>query len=114
MRRSLLPAAALAALSALGLAAGCGGSETSEPVATTEVAMVKSYRFDPQRIEIEAGESVTWTNEDNFTHTVQVDGQDDHEVARGESVSIEFGEPGTYQYVCTLHSQDMDGEVIVR
>jgi plastocyanin len=95
------------------VAAGCGESANSEPVATTEVAMAKSYRFDPKRIEVEAGQSVTWTNEDNFTHTVQVDGQEDHKVERGESVSITFDEPGTYHYVCTLHSQDMDGEVIV-
>ena len=96
------------------VAAGCGESANSEPVATTEVAMAKSYRFDPKTIEIEAGQSVTWTNEDNFTHTVQVDGQEDHKVERGESVSIAFDEPGTYHYVCTLHSQDMDGEVMVR
>ena len=95
------------------LAAGCGASESSEPVATTEVAMAKSYRFDPKTIEIEAGDRVTWTNEDNFTHTVEVDGQEDHEVEQDERVSIAFETPGTYRYVCTLHRRDMDGEVIV-
>jgi plastocyanin len=107
-----LGAVALAA--ALALTAGCGESESAEPVATTEVAMVKSYRFDPKVIEVDAGESVTWTNDDNFTHTVQVDGEEDHRVERGESISIAFEEPGTYHYVCTLHSQDMEGEVVVR
>ena len=91
-----------------------GSDESNEPVATTEVTMAKSYRFDPKTIEVEAGSAVTWTNEDNFTHTVQVDGQEDHEVGRGESFSITFDEPGTYHYVCTLHRQDMDGEVIVK
>ncbi len=111
--RVLLPAVAVLAASLL--AAGCGGAgEPSEPVAATEVEMVKSYRFDPKTIEIDAGDTVTWTNEDNFTHTVQVEGQEDHEVGRGESVEITFGEPGTYHYVCTLHRQDMDGTVIVR
>jgi plastocyanin len=110
MRRFLLPVVAAAAL----FAAGCGGSGTSEPVATTEVEMVKSYRFDPKVIEIKAGDTVTWTNKDNFTHTVEVDGQEDHKVGKGESVSISFDTPGTYHYVCTLHSQDMDGEVIVK
>ena len=105
---------AVALGAALAVAAGCGETESAEPVATTEVAMVKSYRFDPQAIEVDAGESVTWTNDDNFTHTVQVDGQEDHKVERGESVSIAFEEPGTYHYVCTLHSQDMEGEVVVR
>jgi plastocyanin len=110
-RTFLAPAVAALAL----VAAGCGGSgESREPVATTEVEMVKSYRFDPKVIEVEAGDTVTWTNEDNFTHTVQVDGQEDHEVGKGESVSITFDARGVYSYVCTLHSQDMDGEVIVK
>jgi plastocyanin len=95
--------------------AGCGGtSSAAPPVATTEVTMAKSYRFAPEKIEIEAGQSVTWTNEDNFTHTVKVDGQDDHKVGRGDSVSIRFDRPGTYHYVCTLHSHDMHGTVVVR
>jgi plastocyanin len=110
MRKFLLPAVAAAAV----FAAGCGGSGTSEPVAATEVEMVKSYSFDPKTIEIEAGDTVTWTNEDNFTHTVQVDGQEDHKVEQGESVEITFDKPGTYDYVCTLHSQEMDGTVIVK
>src|ERR687898_741407 len=111
MRKFLLPAVAAAAL----VAEGCAGSgESSEPVATTEVEMVKSYRFDPKVIQVDAGDTVTWTNEDNFTHTVQVDGEEDHTVERGESFSLAFEEPGTYHYVCTLHSRDMDGEVIVR
>ena len=111
MRKFLLPTVAAAAV----FAAGCASSgETSEPVATTEVQMVKSYRFDPKVIEIKAGDTVTWTNEDNFTHTVEVDGQEDHKVDQGESFSIKFDTPGTYHYVCTLHSKDMDGEVIVK
>jgi len=76
--------------------------------------MAKSYRFDPKVIEIKAGDTVTWTNNDNFTHTVQVDGRPDHKVGRGNSVSIRFGRAGTYHYVCTLHSHDMHGTVIVQ
>ena len=96
------------------LAAGCGGDdEDAAPVATTDVEMAKSYRFEPRAIRIEAGDTVTWTNDDNFTHTVRVDGQDDHEVDRGDSVSITFDKPGTYHYVCTLHRRDMDGTVTV-
>jgi plastocyanin len=112
MQRALSVALLAAAL--LGVAAGCGGSGDSAPVATTEVTMAKSYRFNPEKIEVAAGSSVTWTNDDNFTHTVQVDGQEDHKVERGDSVSITFDDPGTYKYVCTLHRRDMDGEVIVK
>ena len=112
--RPRLIALAAGSLATLVVAAGCGGSESTEPVATTEVTMVKSYRFDPKAVEIQAGQSVTWTNDDNFTHTVKVDGQDDHKVDRGDSVSITFPKAGTYHYVCTLHSKDMDGQVVVR
>jgi plastocyanin len=94
------------------LAAGCGGGD-AEPVATTEVSMAKSYRFEPKVIRVAAGDTVTWTNDDNFTHTVQVDRQEDHEVDRGDSVAITFDKPGTYHYVCTLHRRDMDGTVTV-
>jgi plastocyanin len=107
--------AAAALLGLVLVAAGCGGGGGSaEPVATTEVAMPKSYRFDPEAIAIEAGQTVTWTNEDNFTHTVQVDGRDNQQVEPGESVAETFDEPGTYHYVCTLHRKDMEGEVVVR
>jgi plastocyanin len=111
VRRFLLPATAV--LVATMVAAGCGGTGSSEPVATTKVSMAKSYRFDPKTIEIKAGDTVTWTNNDNFTHTVKVDGQGDHKVGRGDSVAITFDKPGLYDYVCTLHSHDMHGTVIV-
>ena len=111
LRRLLLPVAALAAVVAL--AAGCGGSRSTTPVDTNQVSMAKSYRFDPDVVRIKAGETVTWTNNDNFTHTVRVDGQPDHKVGRGDSVSITFDKNGTYHYECTLHSHDMKGTVIV-
>jgi plastocyanin len=111
-RLPLLPAAA--AVLAATLLAACGGVGSSKPVATTAVSMAKSYRFDPVVIEVKAGDTVTWTNHDNFTHTVKVDGQSDHRVGRGDSVSIRFDKRGTYHYVCTLHSKDMHGTVIVQ
>ena len=114
MTRLLLPVVAAAAL----VAAACGGSgESSEPVATTEVEMPRSYRFDPVAIEVDAGSEVTWTNEDSFTHTVKLeDGSDtsDHRVGRGDSVTLRFDTAGTYHYVCTLHPRDMKGVVVVR
>jgi plastocyanin len=64
-------------------------------------------------IQIKAGDTVTWTNNDNFTHTVKVEGQDDHKVGRGDSFSIRFPKRGTFDYDCTLHSHDMRGTVIV-
>ena len=65
------------------------------------------------------GTIITWTNHDNFTHSVQVHGQpagvdaNVHMVSPGQSTQITFDQPGTYQYVCTLHTQNMKGTVVV-
>jgi plastocyanin len=110
--RSVVLLVLAAAFVAVG--AGCGSSADAAPVATTQVTMAKSYRFDPKNVEVDAGATVTWTNDDNFTHTVHVDGMEDHKVEPGDKVSISFPTAGTYHYVCTLHRRDMEGEVIVR
>lgn len=113
MRRALLIVSALVASPLL--VVGCGsGDEEAEPVATTHVSMARSYVFEPSAIVVDAGANVTFTNDDNFTHTVQVDGQADHRVDRGDAISIRFDRPGTYHYVCTLHEKDMSGKVVVR
>jgi plastocyanin len=106
--------ALLLALLAAALAGCAAAAASSEPVATTRVTMVKSYRFSPHTIEVHAGDTVTWKNDDNFTHTVHVDGMEDHKVEPGDRVAISFPTAGTYHYVCTLHRRDMEGEVIVR
>ena len=113
MTRSRL--ALLAALAAT--AAGCGGSDPleSDPVATTQVTLPKSYLFDPPVIEVASGAEVTWKNDDSFTHTIRFDGDEETaELEPGDSHSREFPEPGTFHYVCTLHPRDMEGEVLVR
>jgi plastocyanin len=95
------------------LLAACAPQASAEPVATNVVDLPPSYRFAPEAITVPDGTTVTWTNNDNFTHTVKVDGEEDHKVGRGDSVSIKFDKPGSYHYVCTLHSKDMDGTVVV-
>ena len=63
-----------------------------------------------------AGTRVTWTNHDNFTHTVRLIDQGNRVVGTmspGQSVTFTFSRPGTYRYDCSLHPQDMHGSVIV-
>ncbi|MGH2547254.1 MAG: plastocyanin/azurin family copper-binding protein [Actinomycetota bacterium] len=87
-----------------------------EPVAATEVSLPKSYRFEPAVIEIEAGDTVTWTNEDDFPHNVHLlDGSDRSvDLPIGESGSITFGGPGTIDYECSIHPQQMHGKILVK
>jgi plastocyanin len=117
-RIGLLSAAAL--LLVMPLAAGCASdaaarARVASPVLPTTVNMPPSYRFDPVSVEVPSGSTVTWSNADNFTHSVQVDGQGEVRVAKpGESVQVRFDQPGTFTYICTFHTQDMRGTVIVR
>lgn len=85
------------------------------PVETTEVATVKSYKFDPQVIEVAAGAEVRWTNEDDFPHNVHLlTGSDEtYDLPIGQSASITFDEAGDFYYECSLHPQQMRGKVIV-
>ena len=97
---------------------GCSGGTSGngeKPVATNQVSLPKSYRFEPEAIRIEAGTTVTWTNEDDFPHNVHLlDGSDrTQDLPVGESASITFDESGEIDYECSLHPQQMQGSVIV-
>jgi plastocyanin len=109
---------AFAAAAVVGLA-GCAPSAAADapPVATSTVDLPPSYRFAPVTISVAAGTTVTWTNNDHFTHSVQfVDGGLPTEplvMDPGQAATFAFAEPGTYPYVCHLHPQDMKGSVTV-
>ena len=100
---------------AVGLAAcSSTGQASSSPVATGRVDMPRSYRFSPADITVPAGTMVTWTNGDQFTHSVRLaDGGTDLVVRPGESTTYVFTSPGLYRYTCTFHSKDMNGSVLV-
>lgn len=93
----------------------CGAAEApaSPPVATTLVELPKSYRFDPVDIEVAVGDTVTWTNHDDFTHNVMFDGEAALTMAPGAQVTRTFDAIGTFPYLCSLHPRDMRGTVRV-
>ncbi len=111
----LLIVTALLAACASGTAlAQNAGSLT--PVKTNQVSMPPSYRFDPVVIQVKIGDTVTWTNKDNFTHDVHLMGGIDwtsQPLKPGESATYTFKSAGTFPYQCDFHAQNMKGEVIV-
>ena len=111
VRRSIIGALAVCTL--LAAACGPGAGAASSPVATTTVDLPPSYRFVPAAIVVPLGSTVTWTNHDNFTHNVALDGAEPLQMSPGQSVSRAFEAPGTYAYVCSLHPKDMKGTVLV-
>jgi len=114
---AMVVAAALGACSPTGSAGAGGTAGGGAAVATSVVDLPRSYRFAPEAISVAAGTTVTWNNNDNFTHSVQfLDGDLPTEpllMQPGESATFTFATPGTYSYLCHLHPQDMRGTVTV-
>lgn len=91
------------------------GGATSAPPATESTAEVSivGLRFQPADIEVAAGTTVRWVNrEQAIPHTSTGDGWDSGTLEPGESFSFTFTEPGTFEYVCTIHPS-MAGTVTV-
>ena len=67
---------------------------------------IVGFSFDPDAITAEVGDTVVWTNEDSARHNVTADDDSfaSENLAEGETFSHTFDEPGTFDYVCTLHS----------
>lgn len=109
---SLRPALAL--LIAFLLTA-CAQAGSTTPVATDRVDLPRSYKFEPANITVKVGTTVTWTNNDNFTHSVRLLGGADQPLMMkpGESVTHTFNAAGQFQYDCSLHPKDMKGSVLV-
>jgi plastocyanin len=95
--------------------AACAPQAAAEPVATSQVDLPPSYKFEPAVISVPDGTTVTWTNHDNFTHNVRLldDGGELLDLPPGESVSFTFTGPGEHRYDCSFHPNDMSGVVIV-
>lgn len=103
--------------------AGNGGGGGDEDVAIT------GFTFDPGDLEIEPGESVTFSNQDPADHSVwsaeRIDGDPAFEsvgsdpefrlpevLHSGDSSTCTFPTAGTYEYLCGVHNS-MRGTVTV-
>ena len=101
-----------------------GGDDTSS--GGVEVTIADSA-FGPSKIEVNAGTTVTWTNNDAVPHTVTSTRSDDVDSATsglfdsgtlqpGATFSYTFDTAGDYPYECTIHASmaSMHGKVEVK
>ncbi len=70
---------------------------------------IVDFAFDTPTLEVAAGTTVTWTNNDSAAHTASAsDGSwDTGNIDPGASASVTFDTPGTYEYVCAYHPNMM-------
>jgi len=111
------------------IAAGCGGdgeeSGGGAPAGESsgggpgEVSM-KGLAFEPADITVKVGDTITWTNDEAVGHDVTKEGGPGPEFSSGDPGAMQegdtfeqtFEQPGTIEYVCTVHS-NMTGTVNV-
>jgi plastocyanin len=87
--------------------------------ATPPQVGIHIFQFRPGQLEVRSGTRVTWTNQDEITHTItsgtreQRDGRFDQRLeGRGAAATVEFTNPGVYPYFCGRHPS-MRGEIRV-
>ncbi len=92
------------------------GAAREDNAATGETVMVdiKDFRYRPEMVEIAAGGTVTWTNQEVIVHTATADegSFDSGDLSKGDTFSFTFDEPGEYPYFCEYHD-NMHGVVVV-
>jgi plastocyanin len=113
--------------------AGCGGGDddngggggtkstttqqSTAPTSTGGGASVtmKDIQFNPAKVKIKTGQTVTWTNDDSVGHDVTADSFKSGSaggIEGGQTFQHTFKAAGTFSYVCTVHP-GMKGTVVV-
>ena len=70
------------------------------------------YAFDPPDVTVNVGDTVTWTNTGEDTHTVKWDGEESRPLSNSDTYQRTFDTAGTFAYVCGIHAS-MTGSVTV-
>ena len=122
----------MATLTAACSTAGDASPSADEDAAAASVAL-EAIAFEPAELEVDAGTTVTWTNQDEgVAHTVTsgnpkkqgVPGISEDRPGKpdgvfagdlpdaGDTYEFTFDDPGTYRYFCEIHAP-MTGTIVV-
>lgn len=74
---------------------------------------IKGFKFVPDKLEVNAGDTITWKNEDIVPHIVTGDKLKSTSMDQGESWTYTAKRKGDFPYNCRFHPT-MKGELIVR
>jgi plastocyanin len=90
------------------------------PADTAQSVTIQTFQFKPTPIEVPAGTRVSFTNQDDITHTItsgtpeNPDGKFSHRLeGKGASATVDLTKPGVYPYFCERH-RSMRGEIRVK
>jgi len=85
------------------------------PIERTNAVRIVDYAFTPARITVATGSNVIFTNGGSTPHNAagaDAGGWDTGLLDGGQSATVTFNRPGTYNYICTPHPY-MIGQIIV-
>jgi plastocyanin len=91
--------------------------DDSSKVSQASNVNIENFAFNPSKITIKKGTTVTWTNKDSTRHDITPDNPSDafrgsKLLDQNESYSFKFDQLGTYTYICSPHPS-MKGTIIV-
>ena len=103
------------AIISCGKSSGYGNNNTTTTPPVANAVSIVNMSFSPATLTVPVGTNVTWTNNDNMTHTVTSDssGFDSGDITMGSKYSRVFSVAGTYTYHCTIHPT-MKGTIVVK
>ena len=93
-------------------------NQTPDPANPTVAVSIGDFFFSPSAITISGGDTITWTQNGSFAHTVTGIGGTDSSwdsgtLQPGEIYSRTFNMAGTISYICSIHPASMSGEITV-
>lgn len=88
-------------------------SFTGVATAGTAQVLIKDFKFQPESITIQKGDTVTWTHPGTASHTVKFADSESQVLKNGGTYSKTFNQAGTFDYSCGIHPY-MKGKVVVR
>ena len=92
-----------------------GSNNNSGSNSTSNTVSIANMTFDPSSTSVNKGTTVTWTNNDNMSHTVTADDNSftSGNLNKGDTYSHTFSAVGTFAYHCKIHP-GMTGQVAVK
>ena len=104
----------------VGPPAACNGTAAASSLGTAAVTIqaTDNLVFVPDSQPAAVGDVIEFKNTGSVTHTVTFqDNNDacltDDTLAAGQTWEVKFTQPGTYNYLCTIHAPNMKGKITV-
>jgi plastocyanin len=90
-------------------------SNLSAPARAADATVtIDNFTFEPQRLTVRAGTTVTWVNQDDIPHTLASTAKifKSKALDTDDKFSFTFATPGVYDYFCSMHPH-MTGTIVV-